>query len=44
LNPSGSTWATAIRVKLEVLHEDADFETAARFVPLLRQRRISAKL
>jgi predicted nucleic acid-binding protein len=34
--------ATAIRLKLEVLHEDADFETVARFVPELRQRRISA--
>lgn len=34
--------ATAIRLKLEVLHEDADFETVARYVPLLRQRRISA--
>jgi hypothetical protein len=29
---------------LEVLHEDADFETVARFVPELRQRRISAGL
>jgi len=36
--------ATAIRLKLEVLHEDADFETVARFVPELRQRRISADL
>jgi hypothetical protein len=34
--------ATAIRLKLEVLHEDGDFETVARFVPELRQRRISA--
>ena len=34
--------ATAIRLKVEVLHEDADFETVARFVPELRQRRISA--
>jgi Predicted nucleic acid-binding protein, contains PIN domain len=33
--------ATAIRLKLEVLHEDADFETIGRFVPELRQRRIS---
>jgi hypothetical protein len=33
--------ATAIRLKLEVLHEDGDFETVARFVPELRQRRIS---
>ena len=36
--------AMAIRLKLEVLHEDADFETVARFVPELRQRRISAGL
>ena len=34
--------ATAIRLKLEVLHEDGDFETVARFVPEVRQRRISA--
>ncbi|WP_432975652.1 PIN domain-containing protein [Dactylosporangium sp. CA-233914] len=34
--------ATAIRLKLEILHEDGDFETVARFVPQLRQRRISA--
>ncbi|WP_426505973.1 PIN domain-containing protein [Dactylosporangium sp. McL0621] len=34
--------AMAIRLTLEVLHEDADFETVARFVPELRQRRISA--
>lgn len=33
--------ATAIRLKLEVLHEDADFETIGRFVPELRQRRVS---
>src|SRR5688572_16606433 len=33
--------ATAIRLKLEILHEDRDFETVARFVPRLRQRRIS---
>jgi predicted nucleic acid-binding protein len=33
--------ATAIRLKLTVLHEDADYETVARFVPELRQRRIS---
>ncbi|MEV0564702.1 PIN domain-containing protein [Dactylosporangium sp. NPDC050588] len=32
--------ATAIRLKLEVLHQDADFETVARFVPELRQQRI----
>jgi hypothetical protein len=34
--------AAAIRLKLEVLHEDGDFETVARFVPELQQRRISA--
>lgn len=34
--------ATAIRLKLTVLHEDADFETAARAIPLLSQERISA--
>ena len=34
--------ATAIRLKLTVLHEDADFETVGRFVPELRQRRVSA--
>jgi predicted nucleic acid-binding protein len=34
--------ATAIRLKLTVLHEDADFETVARFVPELRQHRLSA--
>jgi predicted nucleic acid-binding protein len=34
--------ATAMRLKLVVLHEDADFETVAKFVPELRQRRISA--
>ena len=34
--------ATAIRQRLTVLHEDGDFETVARFVPQLRQRRISA--
>lgn len=33
--------ATAIRLKLEVLQEDGDFETVARFVPQLRERRIS---
>jgi predicted nucleic acid-binding protein len=33
--------ATAIRLKLVVLHEDADFETASRFVPLLRQERLA---
>ncbi|GGM60370.1 PIN domain-containing protein [Dactylosporangium sucinum] len=34
--------ATAIRLKLVVLHEDGDFETIARHVPQLRQQRISA--
>ena len=33
--------ATAIRLKLVVLHEDADYETAARFVPQLHQQRLS---
>lgn len=33
--------ATGIALKLTVLHEDADFETAARLVPRLRQHRIS---
>lgn len=32
--------ATAIRLKLTVLHEDADFETAAKMIPQLRQQRI----
>jgi predicted nucleic acid-binding protein len=32
--------ATAIRLKLTVLHEDADFETVARFVPEFQQRRL----
>jgi predicted nucleic acid-binding protein len=34
--------ATAIRLKLTVLHEDRDFETVGRFVPELRQHLISA--
>ena len=34
--------ATAIRLKLTVLHEDGDYETVARFVPELKQGRISA--
>ncbi|XVU23275.1 PIN domain-containing protein [Actinoplanes sp. CA-054009] len=34
--------ATAIRLKLTVLHEDADFETVSRFVPDMRQRRLSS--
>lgn len=33
--------ATAIRLKLILLHEDGDFETIARFVPELQQQRIS---
>jgi predicted nucleic acid-binding protein len=32
--------ATAIRLKLVVLHQDADFETVSRFVPQLRQERL----
>ncbi len=32
--------ATAIRLKLVVLHEDADFETVSRIVPQLRQERL----
>jgi predicted nucleic acid-binding protein len=36
--------ATAIRLKLVVLHEDADFETAARLIPQLAQQRISMAL
>jgi predicted nucleic acid-binding protein len=34
--------ATAIRLKLVVLHEDADFETVAKMIPQLQQERISA--
>jgi predicted nucleic acid-binding protein len=34
--------ATAIRMKLTVLHEDADFETIARFVPGMEEHRVSA--
>lgn len=33
--------ATALRHRLTVLHEDADFETVARLVPDLRQERVS---
>ena len=33
--------ATAVKRGLTVLHEDRDFETASRFVPLLQQQRIS---
>jgi predicted nucleic acid-binding protein len=36
--------ATAIRLKLVVLHEDADFETVARVVPQLQQERITGQL
>ncbi len=32
--------ASAVRLQLEVLHEDGDFDTMARFVPELRQRRV----
>jgi predicted nucleic acid-binding protein len=34
--------ATAIRLKLVVLHDDADFATVARHVPELRQERLTA--
>lgn len=34
--------STAVRQKLTVLHEDGDFETVARVVPHLKQRRIGA--
>jgi predicted nucleic acid-binding protein len=34
--------ATAIRLKLTVLHQDRDFETIGRVVPELRQRSIKA--
>ncbi|BCB88991.1 PIN domain-containing protein [Phytohabitans suffuscus] len=34
--------ATAIRLKLILLHEDGDFETIARFIPELKQQRITA--
>ena len=34
--------ATAIRLKLTLLHEDADYETVARFMPELQQHRLSA--
>ncbi len=36
--------ATALRLKLIVLHEDRDFETVSRFVPELQQHRVSADL
>lgn len=35
--------ATAMRHKLVVLHEDADFETVARVVPQLRQERVTTR-
>jgi predicted nucleic acid-binding protein len=34
--------ATAIKLKLVVLHEDADFETAARIIPQLQEKRLSS--
>jgi predicted nucleic acid-binding protein len=34
--------ATAIRLKLVLLHDDADFETVGRIVPQPRQERITA--
>lgn len=36
--------ATAIRLKLVVLHEDADFETVARVIPQLHQERLTPRL
>ncbi|MEV4532954.1 PIN domain-containing protein [Asanoa sp. NPDC049518] len=36
--------ATAIRLKLVLLHEDTDFETAARLIPQLAQQRVSTAL
>jgi hypothetical protein len=33
--------ATAVKRGLTVLHEDRDFETASRFLPMLQQQRIS---
>lgn len=36
--------ATAIQLKLVVLHEDADFETVSRFVPQLQQERLTGSL
>jgi predicted nucleic acid-binding protein len=35
--------ATAIRLKLVVLHEDVDFETVARYVPQLQQERLTPR-
>jgi predicted nucleic acid-binding protein len=34
--------ATAIKLKLVVLHDDADFETVARLVPQLQEQRLSS--
>lgn len=34
--------ATAVKLKLVVLHEDADFEAAARVIPQLKEQRLSA--
>lgn len=34
--------ATALRSRLTVLHEDADFQTVARLVPQFQQERLSA--
>ena len=36
--------ATAIRLKLVVLHEDADFETVARVIPQFRQERLAPRV
>jgi predicted nucleic acid-binding protein len=36
--------ATAIKARLVLLHEDADFETVAKVVPQLRQQRLSEPL
>lgn len=33
---------TAIKLKLVVLHEDADFETVARLIPEFKEERLSA--
>ncbi|WP_305786748.1 PIN domain-containing protein [Symbioplanes lichenis] len=35
--------ATALRMDMTVLHEDGDYETVARYVPQLRQRRVTAE-
>ena len=36
--------ATAIKMKLVVLHEDADFETVARVIPQFQEQRLTAEL